>query len=109
MRVDAILQVQEIHVEYEVESFRVVAILSPVVVPLSIGVGAGLELLMAVASERHSAGTFLRGHLHRSVRRTGYHLQGCQERARYRLQGWHVRIAVPIGILRRHEIICAVF
>ena len=76
---------QVIPVEYEVESFRVVATLSPVVVPVflcrlelahqnlihfrrvRIGVGAGLELLMTVASERHSAGTFLRGYLQRIV------------------------------------------
>lgn len=84
MRVDGILRAQVIPVEYEVESFRVVGTLSPVVVPALlckrelpliiihvlrelIGVGAGLELLMAVASERHSASTILRGYLQRIV------------------------------------------
>ena len=81
MRVDAILFMQIVPVEYEVERFRMVAMLRLLVVPdflcrlepahqnlihfprERIGVGAGLELLMLVASESHSGGTFLRGYL----------------------------------------------
>ena len=72
---------QIVPVEYKVERFRIVAILRPHLVPEPvcriepahqnlihfagerIGLGAGLELMMLVASEIHSAGTFLRGYL----------------------------------------------